>query len=116
MDDEVAQAFWCMAVVDHLLQAPEVMGFALLVIDGDKFSLAFAIRAYLCIPEDFLPAFRTFGCTIFHDDDVLLSILLSVEFPGDTILGVLNLKTSGTEGIAYLVAGSPVLGGLGLGA
>ena len=35
MDDEVAQAFWCMAVVDHLLQAPEVMGFALLVIDGD---------------------------------------------------------------------------------
>ena len=44
-----------------------------------------------------------------------LKILL-IQLPGDTVLGVLYFEAGSGEGIANLVAGSPVLGSLGLGA
>ena len=40
---------------------------------------------------------------------------LLVQFPGYTILGVLYLESGFSQGIANLVAGSPVLGRLCLG-
>jgi len=50
---------------------------------------------------------------IFHPSTFIPSS--HIQLPSDSVLGIFHLKAGGSEGIADLVAGSPVFGSFGLG-
>jgi len=61
-------------------------------------------------PSSFILHLSSF---IFHPSTFIPSS--HIQLPSDPVLSVFHLKAGGSEGIADLVAGSPVFGSFGLG-